>query len=316
MFWMARGGGGLFPGIVTKFTARARPKPQAVLEAVCYLPLGSLEDAIEVWLQYLDEYNNPARKMFSDLTADRNAARIEWNCWGCNQAETAAYEQIKETTKSQIAALLPGGVAALNCENGGATTTYTWEQKLLSRTWDTYSIPSDLVSRPEWPEWFASSGENLAGAGMNGSFLVPNDYDISRALINTLGGYLRASPGEGWERASKDSLLLYPMARNNAAATSTAYGGRDAKLVIHYKHDRIDTALADAYRSHVSVFENTLATQYNLPCRGFYNYGDSDMACAPTDDAWLAAFFSDPTRVRNIVQTQDPNGVFYRQRLQ
>lgn len=315
MFWMSRGSGGLFPGVVTKFTARVFPKPPQVLEAFCYLPLASLEDAIVIWLQFLDDYNNFSRKIFSDLTADRNAVRIEWNCWGCDQAESSIYEQIKETTKSQLAAILPGGIQALNCDNSGITATYTWEEKLLSRSWDTYYSPEDLVVRPEWPEWLASSGENLAGTGLNGGFLVPNDYQISRDLVNTLAGYLRASPGESWDRASRDSLLLYPMSRNNAGSSS-AYGGRDAKLVIHYKHDRIDEAAGALYQSHVSALENTLVEQHGLPCRGFYNYGDTGMACATTDDEWLGAFFSDPLRIRTILQQQDPNGVFYRERLQ
>lgn len=317
MLWMARGGGSLFPGVVTKFTTRAFPKPPQVLEAFCYLPLANIEDAIVIWLQFLEEYNDPTRKIFSDLTADRNAVRIEWNCWGCTQAEAAIYEQIKETTKSQISAVIAGGAAALNCANGGTAVSYTWEEKLLSRTWDTYHTSKDLIQRPEWPEWFSTNGENLAGAGLNGGFLVPDSYQISRSLIDTLAGYLRASPGVPWERASRDSLLLYPMSRNNAGPpSSSAYAGQDAKLVIHYKHDRVDVASADLYESHVSALENTLVTQYGLPCKGFFNYGDNGMACAASDDEWLEAFFADPTRVRTIVQQNDPNGVFYRQRLQ
>ena len=36
MFWLGRGGGGYFPGIVTSFTAQAYDQPRVVTSRSCY----------------------------------------------------------------------------------------------------------------------------------------------------------------------------------------------------------------------------------------------------------------------------------------
>ena len=59
-----------------------------------------------------------------------------------------------------------------------------------------------------------------------------------------------------------------------------------------------------------------MVSDHGFPCRGFYNYQDEDLACANTDDDYLDALFSDPDRLKRILAEQDPDGVFYRLRLQ
>lgn len=313
MFWMARGSGGLFPGIVTKFAAQAQPVPQSVVEDVCYYPLDIIKLTMEVWLKHLDYFNDPNSKVFSGLHYDRFYASIDWNCWQCNSDEFGRFMDVKESIKGEINAR-SNYDGRIFCS---PMLTFNMEQKLLSRGWDTYNTPQDFTSRPAWPEWRNIHGVDLIGSAYNGAVLVPNDYVIGDALLEDIATYAKTCPGNPSERQWLDYGALYPMKGRNADdvdPASTPYGGRGTKVVIHYKKDKVD-ADAAAHKNHGDEFERTLVYKHGLPCRGFYNYADSDIACAQNDDQWLSAFFSDPGRIRAIVQNRDPNRVFYRSKL-
>ena len=93
----------------------------------------------------------------------------------------------------------------------------------------------------------------------------------------------------------------------NIPLTQTAYGGREAKYVVHYKFFGESTDAVKVPLRDVSV----ALDQAGLPCKGFYNYANREFPCAASSgDAWLEAHFSDVSRMRSIKENEDPNNRF------
>jgi len=94
-------------------------------------------------------------------------------------------------------------------------------------------------------------------------------------------------------------------------AKETAYGGRDAKWIIHYKHlwQANNPDVHTNMVSHARSMSKGLSK--HLPCRGFYNYIDKDMPCTHnSNDEFLSATMSDVEKMRKIKMEVDPNSVF------
>jgi hypothetical protein len=161
------------------------------------------------------------------------------------------------------------------------------------------------------------AGQDLKGSAYNGGILVPDGWSFTEELIDAMATYTQTLPGNATDRAFLDYFSIYPLKGRGSdmvGLTDAAYGGRSSKAVITFKKDKVEQNPA-LYKQHMDDFERTLVGTHGLPCRGFYNYVDEDLACATNDDEWLAAFFSDPNRIRTIVQAHDPNHVFSRLRL-
>uniref|UniRef100_A0A6U5H377 FAD-binding PCMH-type domain-containing protein n=1 Tax=Grammatophora oceanica TaxID=210454 RepID=A0A6U5H377_9STRA len=313
MFWMARGGGDFFPGIVTKLTAQAHVMPSTINQEECLFDHLYLKEVLSSWIPYLDKYNDPSSKMFSGVAFDREPIKIEFNCFGCTGIELEQYNTLKQTLKQDIA-MASDSFAELECSNHD----YTFEEKLLSRQWDACDTYECLLTRSKWPEWKDNTNLDLSGSAYNGAIMVPESYEITEALIDEIVSYFETSPGTWNDRKYLDFMTLYPMKgsnTNNNNDDDVAFGGGNSKLVIHYKKDRIDSN-PPMFKEHMDAFERALHQTHGLPCKSFYNYQDEDLECAGTDDdAYLAAFFSDPDRLKRIVQEQDPNNLFFRLRL-
>lgn len=157
----------------------------------------------------------------------------------------------------------------------------------------------------------------------HGSILVPDDHTISESLVEAVTNYFRTIPRsfstlDDFERTKYyDSVYLYPMkgkGSNEVTSDSTPFVGRNSKLVIHYKMEEVGDSSAGpaAMKNHVDSFEKRLVDVHGLPCKGFLNYATTRFACASTGEEWLAAFFSNPTRVAAIIQSQDKDGRFSR----
>lgn len=88
------------------------------------------------------------------------------------------------------------------------------------------------------------------------------------------------------------------------------YGPRKAKWVLHTKHQwhPDDLAMRDVMIAHHARISH--AIDKHLPCSGFYNYIDNEKSCAKTDDEWLAAYFDDVPRMKQIKFANDPTAVF------
>jgi hypothetical protein len=177
-------------------------------------------------------------------------------------------------------------------------------------TMDRRTVVSILLLLQAW-------GRELAGSGYNGGILVPDNWSFTEELMDDIVTYTQTLPGNAADRTFLDYFSIYPLkgrGSSNVAPTATAFGGRGSQAIIHYKKDKVDDN-AVLYKQHMDDFERALVTTHGLPCRGFFNYFDEDLVCATNDDEWLTAFYSDPNRVRSIVQARDPNRVFARLRL-
>ena len=68
VLWMARGSGGNFPGIVTKFRVRAFPLPDLYVMD-CAVPTPKGKDLMRAWTGRLDDILQPARKMYTHVSS-------------------------------------------------------------------------------------------------------------------------------------------------------------------------------------------------------------------------------------------------------
>jgi FAD/FMN-containing dehydrogenase len=68
MYWLARGGGGNFPGIVTKFVVQAFDAPGVLTGKDCfyYTPEAS-KSLVKAWLSRLEEMSKPSHQMFTHI---------------------------------------------------------------------------------------------------------------------------------------------------------------------------------------------------------------------------------------------------------
>jgi len=146
---------------------------------------------------------------------------------------------------------------------------------------------ADLLQQDEWPT-------TLAETFYAGNLLVPT-AEPSEALLAALQ-----------VRVFDEPLLLsiYSLTgpRITDVQASSAYGGRDAKWVIHWKHvwSNADTAAGGRYVSHARSLARELGAAVPW-CKSFYNYAaDSYLPCAADRDEWFAAHFSDVPRLRRL----------------
>jgi len=89
MYWMARGGGGEFPGIVTNFTAQAHRMPQRVRQIVCNFDARATGWwVIKAWAENLQEMQDPNRKLFTHIKVlGGNGGGLYGSCFDCSPAE-------------------------------------------------------------------------------------------------------------------------------------------------------------------------------------------------------------------------------------
>lgn len=93
MLWMARGAGGEFPGVVTKFTALAAPKPTTIHTRACdrYGAFFVGQAVIREWARGLEETARSRRKMYSYIHFFPNTGMI-WvrhKCFDCDADDLA-----------------------------------------------------------------------------------------------------------------------------------------------------------------------------------------------------------------------------------
>ena len=143
---------------------------------------------------------------------------------------------------------------------------------------------------------------------------MPKNFTITDAFVDELVAYTQNLPGVPEERAWKDYFAIYGTGFQSDIG-SVASNAVQSHAVIHFKQDKLTSNSAE-HRINMNAFEHALVEKHGLPCRGFYNYFDEDIGCAITEDEKLAALYSDPERVKEIVGTRDPKGVFFRLLLQ
>ena len=146
---MARGAGGFFPGVVTKYLARADPMPTKVLEQSCYFNPFSFPAVARAWLRYLDDFNDHTRNTFSGMSM-RDRIKITYNCWGCTADQEAWILSVIDNVIQDARANDPASF--FSCDE--LHTEWTYPDKLAeSREWDHVVDVTDLFQQDTWPNF-------------------------------------------------------------------------------------------------------------------------------------------------------------------
>lgn len=282
MYWIARGGGGEFPGIVTKFTVQAYDQPTEVWTLKIAFQSSQTGALIRAWSERLEALSNPAHSMFIAVIGFKGTPLLSMTCFSCDDSQREFMKQQFDEITS-----VAGGGEGYNEWLG------TWIDRLLQEDWDAYETVEDLAVKPEWPEVWAT----LA----NGGHLVHSSEETSDAMLGVLQNALETYGDEFY-------LYLYSMISTSSnTLLDTAWGGRDAQYIVHYKWIGSDTAAVKASLRQISIdLDGT-----GLQCKGFYNYADRSFPCTgDSGEAWLDAHFSDVSRMRSIREAEDPNQLF------
>ena len=283
MFFMARGAGGEFPGVVTKFIAQAYDMPTEVYEVSNSFPSDQVKPLIKAWAARIDELSDPSLSMFTYIHAYMGTPVLSMTCYSCTEAQ----KEYLMTQMEEISNVAGGGF-------GLTFWTGTWLDRLLKEDWDDYENESDLMQQAEWPAVW----ETMA----NGGHMVPSG-EASDEMVNVIQNALET-------HRDIFSLYMYSMTGSHISSvplTETAYGGREAKYIVHYKFVGSSTDEVKIPLQEMSI----ALSEAGLPCKGFYNYVNREFPCAAASgDLWLEAHFSDVSRMRAIKQSEDPNDRF------
>ena len=168
----------------------------------------------------------------------------------------------------------------------------------MVESWDDYDTEHDLTQQGPWPQ----EGPNM----FNGAHMIPTE-GASTGLQDAIHAHA-VSPNLGGAELMVFFYSVTSPQITSVGHTESAYGGRDAKWVYHYKYFRHGASLD---HTKALMREHAQAVDATQPCKGFYNYADREFPCAGGDgDAWLKAHFSDVPRMRAIKSAEDPGGRF------
>jgi FAD/FMN-containing dehydrogenase len=303
MYWLARGGGGNFPGIVTKFVVQAFDAPGVLTGKDCfyYTPEAS-KSLVKAWLSRLEEMSKPSHQMFTHIIFfNSNWIKFSNLCFDCSAEQLAWFENTIDDILDEV-----GEVKNCACERK------TWFDQLLfeagSHQGFIKSSPVALTDRHQG--WGSESGPKRASK--NGGYLS-NTYEMPEEFFDTLAHWSFGEMDEN-KYAWDLMVMLYNMggpAVSQVPIQETPYRGRDAKFVVHFKH-QWNEGNAETHdnlmRHHQGMSQ---ALEQHLPCEGFYNYMDGSLPCAGGDsDKWLEAYFADVPRMKAIKAAADPASVF------
>jgi len=298
MYWMVRGGGGSFPGIVTSFRVQAFKAPESFYHIDCHFWAPEGRALMKAWLAKLEDMVQPERHIFTHVTV---WGLVNWRflnvCVDCDAPRRAWFE---EAVMGVV--LRTGDGHCQRAHNG-------WIQQLLMESGMNEGViensPEALLDRNQG--W----GNKGFVAARNGGQLL-YEYHMSEALIDTLLDWLFGDKALG-DHPYGYGINFYPMGGpkvEEVHVDATPYGPRLAKLVMDYKHQWDPSILGEQELMLQHHEEMARALDAYLPCKGFYNYLDNSLPCAKTNEEWLAAYFHDVPRMRQIKYKVDPTGVF------
>jgi len=301
MYWMARGGGGNFPGIVTKFMVQAFKAPRKLHGRDCIFnreaPVRG-RTLLKEWLLRLHEMSEPQRKMSTHVEVWGQPPHLRFRnlCFDCDSNQLAWFENMVQN--------IADGTGAGDCHS----FERNWmDQILIDSGVGEGKIENSHTALMDRNQGWGSMDDFKASK--SGANMVLGYEGIDEVIDTLMHSALGEAPKYPWQVA----VLLYPMGGSkveDVPAVATAYGPRKAKAVIQYKHQwQQDDADAGAVllKHHEAM---TSAMDSLLPCAGFFNFLDNDRPCAHTNDEWLATFFSDVGRMKDIKVARDPQDVF------
>mmetsp|Transcript_110812 Transcript_110812/g.294384 ORF Transcript_110812/g.294384 Transcript_110812/m.294384 type:complete len:573 (-) Transcript_110812:161-1879(-) len=305
MFWLARGGAGAFPGIVVEYTMKAYEAPKDVLMTACAFfkreTQHRAEAALRKWFTMQEEMFNSSRRVYSDVQLFNSAVTVtKVYCLGCSPEQ-------KTWAQQQVDSVDAAADGAGRCWN----ETRTWLDQIL------YESGAPKQAHVDWlldrENGYGKYG-NVAARGpqhINGRAYP--DFNVSADLVSAMTDHCWHGPGE------HNALFcaVYPIGGDKVTSvgpTETAYGNRDNKwtLLVMYAMMRGQSSnYYGAFKQASRMFQQDV--DKHMPCRNFMNYHDTDgMEClnaARHSDEWLAAHFSNVTRMKEIKAAVDPNDV-------
>lgn len=307
LLWMAKGGGGNFPGIVTTFTMQAYDMPAEVYMVHCAFPANEAKTVIQNWLSQGEAMVEPQRKLFTSLQMWNNPAVVDvvLNCFDCNATEKhwvrSVMTIIKHTNPSQT------------CSEPREAHR-TWLDQILYESGHDHGMVDVPDGRPKEEGLLdCSNGWGSKGpldASKNGGHMG-YEWSVTDELLDDVLHFTHQDTPQQAYGVMVEWYLTGGPVVESFSRSSAAYGPRDAKWVLHYKHQWAATegneVMETMMEHHLSMSE---AIDEHLPCSNFYNYLDNDMPCAATNDEWLQAHFSDVPRMKAIKAAVDPDGVF------
>jgi hypothetical protein len=294
MYWLARGGGGEFPGIVTSFIMQAFPMPTNVYSKKCEYSKDGAKGIAKEWARLQEDVVQPHRKACGTMVMwSHGVVSVKIACYSCNSAQ----QRWVDSTVDAISRKASGGA---NCK----TSHRSWLDELLVQAGVDNNVvhPKNKHALQDRNQgWGPHKPGGMRVGGRNGY-----SYDIPWDVLNTINHHVFVDPASSkpWSMYVGWYTIAGPMVEN-IPRKSTAYGHRDAKWNIHWK---ITNADGDYGKDKSRAFQHALDRL--LPCKNFYNYLDSDMTCATNDDDWLEAHFSDVPRLKSVQRNNDPNNVF------
>jgi hypothetical protein len=311
MLWMARGGGGEFPGLVTKFTMQAYPIPEDVHEEECDFKSQArtvVRGITAAWLAQGAKMVDPQRKIFASmqLWAPPQPAmvRITIACVGCD----ASQKSFVSSTVGMIKESSGLSSESIQCK----VNTRSWIGQVLYDSGVEHAgvmtPPNEMGLLNRNSGW--AKGDGPVSAQVTGR--VGYEWSISEELFDQIyhWTYVKPPVQQGWVLLVLWEFIGGPKV-SEVAPKATAYGHRTAKWIMEMRYQwpapKSDTFVQDVM-THSVDFQR--GVDPHLPCGHFYNYIDDNMTCARTDDEWFGAYFSDVPRVKAIKASADPHGVF------
>ena len=310
MYWLARGGGGNFAGVVTRFTVQAFEVP-SLHGHDCAIPLEHGKELLRGWGRQLQASSMLAARTYSHIQTWEMSGIYNFSalCLGCDEPTRAAYDARVEAILASA-----GGSVAAYCVDGVPHTRSWTEQLLLEAGVEDGAIersPKALTDREQG--WGAI---NLGKDAIKTGAAMGYTWEMSEAVLEALHHGIHVDgTGLPWGAG----VMVYAMGGekiSSVAPKATAYGPREAKWVLHYKHqwEYTNASHAQLALAHHERFAKALA-RTELPCSSFYNYIDTTLPCARVrgavePNAFLAAYHSDVPRMLRVKAAADRRGTF------
>ena len=139
MFWMARGAGGEFPGIVLSFTAKAYPMPKQIIMRKCSFEYPKLKDLLRAYIPRMEQISQPERSLFSDFKVTvRNKAELSLTCYDCSGSKLDWFNNMFDDIMAEA-----GGSDRLSYWSG------TWMSFCSKRQHDSGKLSSGSPCHPK-----------------------------------------------------------------------------------------------------------------------------------------------------------------------
>jgi len=252
----------------------------------------------------MGEMSNPSRQMFTHIILfNSNWVKLSNLCFDCSPEQLTWYENtidaiVAETGEGSCGNLYP----------------HDWFDQLLfeaGRDSPYHVIENNPRALMDRHQGYGEQGP--VKASKNGGYLA-HSYNMTEEMLDTLEHWTYGEMDEGkypWSLM----VMLYNLggpAVSRVPLEDTPYRGRDAKFIVHFKHQWNEGSAEshnDLTKHHRLMSQ---ALEKHLPCQGFYNYMDGSLPCAGGDsEKWLEAYFRDVPRMKAIKAAADPAGVFW-----